>query len=101
MSQLNFFVVDQGEPKAVVYDSEMVVEDFIKDYLKKNNDYVTINTEVYVFMVSGKIINSDALKNKKLKELVRPRARIMLERKKDVTYGKNLNKLIILFLLLF
>lgn len=84
---LNFFVVDQGETKHVEYNRETIVKDFILDYLNKNNIYATLNTEVYTFKINGKVLNSDKFMNKKLSDLVRPRGRVTLERKKDTIYS--------------
>lgn len=87
MPELNFFVIDQGNSNPANYDSETIVEAFIKDYLEKNNIYVTLNTEVYTFKINGKVLNSDKFKDCKLGTLVRPRGKVTLERKKDVHYN--------------
>lgn len=84
---LNFFVVDQGETKPVEYNRETIVKDFIMDYLNKNNIYATLNTEVYTFKINGKVLNSEKFMNKKLFELVRPRGKVTLEKRKDIFYG--------------
>ena len=89
MPDLNFFVVDQGETKAVVYDSETIIENFIRDYLGKYTDYVTLDTQIYTFKINGKVLNSDKFKSRKLSDLVKPRGKIDLERKKDVKYSLN------------
>lgn len=89
MSKLNFFVVDQGENKPVEYDKETIVENFIKDYLTKNNIYVTLDPEVYTFKINGKVLNSNKFKDRKLGDLVRKRGKVTLERKKDVHYSLN------------
>ena len=89
MSIINFFVVDQGEARPVAYDKDTIVENFIKDYLATNNIYVTLDPEVYTFKINGKVMNSDKFKNKKLGDLVRQRAKVSLERKKDTWYSRK------------
>lgn len=89
MTIINFFVVDQGEARPVAYDENTIVENFIKDYLGTNNIYVTLNPEVYTFKINGKVMNSDKFKNKRLGDLVRQRAKVSLERKKDTGYSRK------------
>jgi hypothetical protein len=87
MTLLNFFVIDQGESNPVEYDSETIVKDFIIDYLKKKNIYATLNREVYTFKINGRVLNSDKFANKKIYELIRPGGKVILDRKKVITYG--------------
>lgn len=84
---INFFVVDRGETKAVSYDENITVENFIKDFLNKNNIYVTLDTNVYTFKINGKVLNSEKFLQHQLKSLIRPRGKVTLERKQDVHYS--------------
>ena len=66
---ISFFVELRGETKQVVYNEDMTCENFIKDFLNKNNYEVTLDPEKLDFLYNGRLLNSDRFKNKTLKEI--------------------------------
>ena len=87
MSILNFKVEDEGEKIDVSYDSSITVRDFLLDFLKKNNNYVTLDTKVYSFKIMGKVLNHPKFLDKKIGDLIRQGQTITFIRKKDVYYS--------------
>ena len=91
---INFRVDDVGTLNSVSYDENMTVENFIKDYLSKHTDYVTLDTSVYTFRTNGKILNMSKFLKKRLCEVIINNGTITLCRKQDMHYSNKI-KLII------
>ena len=70
MSIINFKVDDQGKAISVSYDASITIKDFILDYLAKNSNYVSLDPNVYIFKVGGKILNSQRYLDKLLKDVI-------------------------------
>ena len=52
MSDITFEIVDDGKTKPLTYKGDLTVEDFIKDYLQKNTNLVSLSTQDYTFTFS-------------------------------------------------
>lgn len=87
MSDVTFEIIDNGITKPLTYKGDLTVEDFIKDYLKNNTDYVSLSTEVYVFRLGSKILNTEKYLSKKLNEIIRTGCRLTLVRKYSFQYA--------------
>lgn len=85
---ISFKVNDNGKIINVAYDENMTCENFVLDFTKKNTNLSTIDTNVYTFKASGKIINSPSFKNKQLKEIVKDQQIVNFVRKKNMSYSK-------------
>ena len=86
---LNFRVNDEGNERYVSYDENMTVENFIKDYLKKYSNYVTLDTKIYTFKSQSKILNSKKFLSKTLSSVISDGGQIHLVRKQDTHYSKE------------
>ena len=91
---INFRVYDGGKIENMSYDENMIVEDFIKDFLGKYTNYVTLDKKIYLFKINGKILNSKKFLRKPLKEITRDDGIIHFIRKQDTHYSNKI-KLII------
>ena len=81
-------VSNNGKIINVAYDENMTCENFVLDFTKKNTNLSTIDTNVYTFKASGKIINSPSFKNKQLKDIVKDQQIVNFVRKKNMSYSK-------------
>jgi hypothetical protein len=90
MGYIDFIVEDEGNPVSVRYDEYMTVENFMKDFLKKHTNYVTLDSKIYTFKTNGKVLNMDRFLRKKLQDIVKNGSRIIFSRKKDTTYSKEI-----------
>jgi hypothetical protein len=87
MTILHFNVQDTGVTKQVKYDDSCSAENFMKDYLKNNTNYVSIDVSKYTFKIGAKLLNSDKYKNEILKNLVREGGLVKVFRKEGVHYS--------------
>ena len=87
MSNISFIVEDEGVPNYVTYKNNITVEEFMKDYLSKHTNYVTLDTKVYTFKSNSKVLNSSKFLNKLLKDIIRANGRVILSRKQDTHYS--------------
>ena len=87
MSDLTFIVEDEGVPNYVTYKNNITIEEFMKDYLSKHTNYVTIDTKVYTFKSNSKVLNSSKFLKKLLKDIIRANGRVILSRKQDTHYS--------------
>ena len=87
MSDLTFIVEDEGVPNYVTYKNNITVEEFMKDYLSKHTNYVTLDTKVYTFKSNSKVLNSSKFLKKLLKDIIRANGRVILSRKQDTHYS--------------
>lgn len=85
---ISFKVSDNGKIIHVEYDENMTCENFVLDFTKKNTNLSTIDTKVYTFKASGKIINSPSFKNKQLKDIVKDQQIVNFVRKQNMSYSK-------------
>ena len=87
MSIINFKVNDQGKVISVSYDASITIKDFIRDYLAKNSNYVSLDPNVYIFKAGGKILNSQRYLDKLLKDVIQTDSIVIFNRKKDIAYS--------------
>jgi hypothetical protein len=87
MSNISFIVEDEGVPNYVTYKNNITVEEFMKDYLSKHTNYVTLDTKVYTFKSNSKVLNSSKFLKKLLKDIIRANGRVILSRKQDTHYS--------------
>lgn len=85
---LNFKINDSGKIIPFKYDENATVEAFIKDFLRQRNLVVTLDKKIYSFTYSGRILNSDANKGIKLKDIIETGATIHMVRKQNMNYSK-------------
>jgi hypothetical protein len=88
MSEIAFDIIDDGKPKPVKYDGNMTIENFIKDYLKNNANYQSLDSKVFSFMLGAKLLNADRFLSKKVKELIQNGSSVTLVRKYEYNYSK-------------
>lgn len=91
---LNFRVEDQGVPINVSYNENTTAEDFMKDYLTKHTNYVSLDKKIYTFMANAKCWNSEKFLKKPLKDLIRKNGIVKLTRKQTIHYSNKLNFLL-------
>ena len=89
MSILNFKVDDIGGGKliSVSYDSSITVRDFLLDFLKKNTNFVSLDSNIYSFTDGPRLLNLPRFLDKKLGDLIRDGKTIKFIRKKDMQYS--------------
>ena len=87
MPKIDFRVNDGGNIRYVSYDENMIVEDFMKDYLSKYIGVVSIDLKMYTFKVNVKVLNSQKFRNLKLKEVIRNNGIVHLFRKQNTHYS--------------
>ena len=87
MAKIKFHVCDNGLTISVSYDENITVEEFMRDYVKKNTNFETLDTTVYVFKVGFKILNSPRFMHRQLKEMIQNDMTITFIRKKDLHYS--------------
>lgn len=87
MSNISFIVEDEGVANYVTYKNNITVEEFMKDYLTKHTNYVTLDTKVYTFKSNSKVLNSSKFLKKSLKDIIRANGRVILSRKQDTHYS--------------
>ena len=87
MSDLTFIVEDEGVSNYVTYKNNITIEEFMKDYLSKHTNYVTLDTKVYTFKSNSKVLNSSKFLKKLLKDIIRANGRVILSRKQDTHYS--------------
>ena len=86
-SNITFIVEDEGVPNYVTYKNNITIEEFMKDYLSKHTNYVTLDTKVYTFKSNSKVLNSSKFLKKLLKDIIRANGRVILSRKQDTHYS--------------
>ena len=91
---INFCVDDGGNLNFLSYDENMIVENFIKDYLGKYTNYVSLDTKIYTFKSNAKILNSSKFLKKRLKDVITNGGNIKFFRKQDTHYSNKI-KLVI------
>lgn len=84
---ISFKVSDNGNVTNVNYSGEITCEAFILDFTKKNTNLQTTDPNVYTFKASGKIINSPAFKDKKLKDIIKDQQIVYFVRKQNMNYS--------------
>ena len=87
MPNINFRVSDGGNIKYVSYDENMLIEDFMKDYISKYCNYISLDLNYYTFKFCGKVLNLPKFKKKKLKEIIRSDGIVNFFKKQDTNYG--------------
>ena len=87
MSIINFKVGDQGKAISVSYDASITIKDFILDYLAKHCNYVSLDPNVYIFKVGGKILSSQRYLDKQLKDVIKTDSIVHFIRKQDMQYS--------------
>ena len=87
MSRINFKVDDQGKVISVSYDASITIKDFILDFLAKNSNYASLDLNVYIFKVGGKILNSPRFLDKQLKDVIKTDSIVTFRRKMELHYS--------------
>ena len=89
MANIDFIVFDDeaGETINVSYDKNITLEAFMKDFLSKHTDYVTLDTNVYTFKLGLKVLNSPKWIHRQLGDIIPPGGKVTLIRKRDVHYS--------------
>ena len=88
MVNICFKINDSGKIINCEYDENMIIKDFIIDFLIKNNLYATLDSNIYAFMISQRcILNHPRFQNKKLKELIEPNYIVKFIRKSSPEYS--------------
>ena len=90
MSIINFKVNDQGKVISVSYDASITIKDFIRDYLAKNSNYVSLDPNVNIFKAGGKILNSQRYLDKLLKDVIQTDSIVYFTRKQDMHYSSGI-----------
>ena len=87
MSIINFKVYDEYKniQNNVSYDASITIRDFILDYLAKNWDNVSLDTNEFVFKIGAKVLNSRL--NVKLGDVIRKDSTVTVHRKKGIYYS--------------
>ena len=85
MSIINFNVFDNYKNINVSYDASITIRDFILDYLAKNWDNVSLDTNEFVFKIGAKVLNSRL--NVKLGDVIRKDSTVTVHRKKNLSYS--------------
>ena len=77
---INFMVYDTVEnmKNKFTYDGNVIIETFVKEYLKKFPKYEFLYKEEYVFKIGAKILNSNKYLSKKLNECIKDGSEIHL-----------------------
>ena len=88
MSEIAFDIIDDGKPKSVKYNGNMTIENFIKDYLKNNANYQSMDSSVFSFMLGAKCLNANRFLSKKVSELIQNGSSVTLVRKYEYNYSK-------------
>ena len=87
MSIINFKVDDDGIVISVSYDASITIKDFIRDYLAKNSNYVSLDTSVYSFSVGAKNLISPRFLDKQLKDVIKTDSIVYFTKKKEIQYA--------------
>lgn len=88
MSEIAFFVEDEGKPISFKFDKEKTIEDFLNFFVHNHTNYPTLDDKVYQFKLGNKIlnINTGRFLGKKIGELVSNGSRIILSRSNELSY---------------
>lgn len=86
MSIINFKVDDDGKVISVSYDASITIKDFIRDYLAKNSNYVSLDSSVYSFSVGAKNLISPRFLDKQLKDVIKTDSIVYFRRKQELHY---------------
>ena len=87
---LTFEIVDDGKTKSLSYDGTITIEAFIRDYLSKNTNLVSLSTSDYTFSFGSKILNTPRFLSKKLNEIIQTGSSLTLVRKHDLHYSNTI-----------
>lgn len=87
MSDITFEIVDDGKTKPLTYKGDLTVEDFVKDYLTKNTNFVSLSVQDYTFSFGSKVLNTPRFLGKKLNEILQTGCSLTLVRKHDLHYS--------------
>ena len=87
MSIINFKVCGKYENKQnnVSYDASITIRDFILDYLAKNCDNVSLDTNKFVFKIGLKVLNSRL--DVKLGDVIPKDSTVTVYREKEIHYS--------------
>lgn len=90
MTDITFEIIDDGKTKSLTYNGEKTIEDFIRDYLTKNTNLVSLSTSDYTFSFGSKVLNTSRFLNKKIKDIIQNGASLTLVRKHDLHYSNSI-----------
>ena len=91
MTDINFKVNDNGKTINVKYKGENTCEYFMRDFTKKNTEYESVDSNIYLFKVNGIILNNKdgRLLKTPLKDIITEDQIIRFVRKKNTSYSKK------------
>ena len=91
MTDINFKVNDNGKIINVKYKGENTCEYFMRDFTKTYTKYETVDYNIYLFKVNGRILNNKDGKLLKtpLKDIITEDQIIRFVRKKNTSYSKK------------
>jgi hypothetical protein len=89
MTIINFVVYDECEnvTNPVAYDEDVIIQTFLKEYVKKYTNYESLDTKIYVFKNGLKILNSQKYLNEKIGTHIKDGAQITFLRKMGLHYS--------------
>ena len=71
MAILSFRVDDSGDTTNVSYDENMLVKEFISEFLRSKKIYDTSNADIYTFKVGAKVLNTPRYMNSKITDIIK------------------------------
>lgn len=89
MPVINFTIHDSWLIEHVTYNENVTIEEFIKDYLQKKSEFVSLSTKVFALYIESQILNTPRYLKKKIKEIIQSGAALILTRKSSLFYGKS------------
>lgn len=91
MTDINFKVNDNGKIINVKYKDENTCEYFMRDFTKTYTKYESVDYNIYLFKVNGRILNNKDGKLLKtpLKDIITEDQTIRFVRKKNTSYSKK------------
>ena len=91
MTDINFKVNDNGKIINVKYKGENTCEYFMRDFTKTYTNYESVDYNIYLFKVNGRILNNKDGKLLKtpLKDIITEDQTIRFVRKKNTSYSKK------------
>lgn len=89
MVLINFSVYDECEnvTNPVAYDGDAIIENFLKEYVKKYTNFESLDTKIYVFKNGLKVLNSKKFLSEKIGTHIADGAQITFLRKMGLRYS--------------
>ena len=87
MATINFFVDDGYKKYSFSYEGNIIVEDFLRDYIKEHTHFETLDTQRYVFQIGMKFLNYPRYLKCKLKDLLKEGSVVRFIRKRVINWA--------------